>query len=82
MNLAAEGTYDIYKKLYCVAGEDKFKTCKRYIVSEITGKPTPMFVLPNSTYTVKQILNKMLENGDITEDDINWVKYEELVGNE
>lgn len=47
-----------YKKLYCTAGESKWKKCKRYMVSEATGK-CPDFVMPNSTYTVEEIKERM-----------------------
>jgi len=47
-----------YKKLYCSAGESKWKQCKRFMVSESTGK-CPDFVMPNSTYTLEEIIARM-----------------------
>lgn len=50
---------DVYKALYCNS-EEKFKQCKRYIVSEEVGKCAD-FVMPNSTYSLEEIIEKMKE---------------------
>jgi len=48
-----------YRKLYCTAGELKFKTCKRYIISEKMGRPAPDHIMPNSSLTIDEIIAKM-----------------------
>jgi hypothetical protein len=47
-----------YKTLYCQAGEAKYKSCKRYIISNTVGS-CPPDVLPNSSRTVDEIIAKM-----------------------
>lgn len=55
-----EGMDETYKKLYCTAGKVKYDTCKRYIVSELTGgKPIPEKIRPNCSLTIKEILATM-----------------------
>lgn len=51
---------DVYKRLYCNAGETKYKTCVRYIVSEKTGKPVPDNIMPNSTTPVEKIITLVM----------------------
>jgi hypothetical protein len=51
---------DVYKRLYCNAGEAKYKTCKRFIVSEKTGKPVPDNIMPNSTMEIDKIVELSL----------------------
>ncbi len=46
----------IYKTLFCNAGIEKYSLCKRYIVSERTGKPVPPNILPNSSKTIDEII--------------------------
>lgn len=60
---AKSGADDIYKHLFCSAGEEKFKTCKRYLVSEATKKPVPLNVMPNSFLSVNEIIQSMQEDG-------------------
>jgi hypothetical protein len=55
--LKRQDSAETYKKLYCKS-ETKFKECKRYIVSEQVGK-CPPFVLPNSSYTIDEIIERM-----------------------
>lgn len=50
---------ETYKTLYCTAGEVKYKTCKRYIVSEMMGRPAPDNIMPNCSLTVEEIIKKM-----------------------
>lgn len=56
--LMNEKTGQTYKNLYCTKPE-KFKECKRYLVSEIIKKPVPENILPNSPMTVDQILQRL-----------------------
>ncbi len=49
---------ETYRKLYCLAGKEKYSTCKRFQVSEITGKPVPETVMPNCSLTVDEIVRK------------------------
>ncbi len=51
-----------YKNLYCLAGEDKFKTCKRYQVSSLIGS-CPKNILPNSSKSVEEIINQIKKVG-------------------
>ena len=46
---------DVYKRLYCEAGEAGRLRCKRYQVAQILGK-CPENLLPNSTKTVEEII--------------------------
>jgi hypothetical protein len=48
---------EIYKALYCNS-ELNYKNCKRYMVSEKSGKCSD-FVMPNSSMTVDEIIIKM-----------------------
>lgn len=48
-----------YKKLYCTAGEAKYTTCKRYIISEKMGRPAPENIMPNCSLPIEQIIAKM-----------------------
>ena len=53
---------EVYKNLYCRAGVSKYGACKRYIVSEQLGKCAD-FVLPNSSFTVEEITERMIREG-------------------
>jgi len=55
--LTIENAAVAYKSLYCEAGEVKFSTCKRYIVSNKLGS-CPQDVLPNCSRTVEDIIAK------------------------
>jgi hypothetical protein len=50
---------ETYRNLYCLAGESKYSTCKRYIVSNRVGKPAPDTIMPNSSLSVEEIIAKM-----------------------
>lgn len=52
-NMAAKS----YQTQYCEAGEAKFTTCKRFIVSQQYGK-CPPDLLPNSLLSIEQIATK------------------------
>lgn len=56
--LSSERAGVAYKTLYCQAGEAKFKSCKRYIVSNQAGFCPPE-IMPNSSKTVDEILKKI-----------------------
>jgi len=55
-----ESAGETYKNLYCNAGETRFKTCKRYLVSEKVGRPAPDSIMPNSSLSVDEIISKMM----------------------
>lgn len=57
-----EGSSQVYKDLYCMAGADKFQTCKRYIVSEKTGMPVPKSIMPNTELSIEEIIKKTKNN--------------------
>jgi len=46
---------EVYKKLYCEAGEAGRLRCKRFQVAQVLGK-CPETVLPNSPKTVEEII--------------------------
>jgi hypothetical protein len=54
-----KGSSQIYKELYCLAGPERYKTCKRYIVSEKTGIPVPKNIMPNTELSVEEIIKKI-----------------------
>ena len=56
--LTIENAAVAYKSLYCQAGETKFSTCKRFIVSNTIGS-CPPDVLPNSSRTIEEIIEKV-----------------------
>ena len=55
---------EVYKELYCRAGESKYITCKRYMVSEKV-KICPDNVMPNSSMTVNEIIEQMKNTGQL-----------------
>jgi len=48
-----------YKNLFCTAGELKYKSCKRFIISEKMGRPAPDNIMPNSSMSIDDIISKM-----------------------
>jgi hypothetical protein len=56
--LTIENAVVAYKSLYCQAGEPKFKTCKRFIVSNKVGS-CPPDVLPNCSRTIDEIIERV-----------------------
>jgi hypothetical protein len=62
--LKRSSSEDVYKHLFCNAGKEKWTTCKRYLTSEKVGKCAD-WILPNSTLTVEQIIQKMKEKGEM-----------------
>ncbi|MGE4287212.1 MAG: hypothetical protein AB7E36_00885 [Salinivirgaceae bacterium] len=59
--LKRQESAETYKNLYC-RSTTKYKECKRYIVSEKTGK-CPNWLLPNSSYQMEEILTRMKKEG-------------------
>jgi hypothetical protein len=55
--LKRESSYTAYKNLYCCTKE-RFKECKRYIISNELGHCAD-FVMPNSSYSIEEIITKM-----------------------
>jgi hypothetical protein len=55
---------ETYKRLYCEAGEAGRNNCKRYQISQKTGK-CPENVLPNATKSVDEIIEEMRQKGQI-----------------
>jgi hypothetical protein len=51
-----QASKEVYQSLYCKAGAEKFKSCKRYIVSEKTGKPVPPTIMPNAQKSIEEIV--------------------------
>ena len=56
--LTIENAAVAYKTLYCEAGEERFKTCKRFIVANAVGS-CPPGVMPNSCKSVEEIVGKI-----------------------
>lgn len=50
---------ETYKNMYC---RKNYTDCKRYIVSEKVGKCAD-FVMPNSSYSVDEIVDRMKKEG-------------------
>jgi len=46
---------EVYKRLYCTAGEEGRKRCRRFQVAAILGACPPN-VLPNATKTAEEII--------------------------
>lgn len=56
--LYSEATGQTYKNLYCLNSE-RFKDCKRFIISEKTGLAVPDNILPNSSLSINEIIEKI-----------------------
>jgi len=61
--LKRQQSAETYKKMYCNVPSN-FANCKRYIIAEKAGK-CPDYVLPNSSYTIDEILERMTKEGVI-----------------
>ncbi|MBN1413794.1 MAG: hypothetical protein JW973_01735 [Bacteroidales bacterium] len=48
---------EVYKRLYCEAGEAGCMRCKRFQVAQVLGK-CPDNLLPNSTRSVEEIIKE------------------------
>lgn len=59
--LERQETADAYKNIYCSSSE-KHKECVRYIIAQKHGKCAD-FIMPNSSFTIEEIENKMHEEG-------------------
>jgi len=57
--LSSERMGKTFRKLYCEAGPEVYRQCKRFIVSEKTGKPVPADILPSSSLSVDEIIKTM-----------------------
>ena len=53
---------ETYKKLYCEAGVEGRKRCRRFQVAEKVGM-CPPDVLPNSSKSIDEIIEKMKAQG-------------------
>jgi hypothetical protein len=53
---------EVYRKLYCEAGEPGRKRCRRFQVATLSGKCPPN-VLPNASKTAAQIIADMKASG-------------------
>jgi hypothetical protein len=53
------GSAESYKNIYCKSGEHKWKTCKRYIVTDIIGEAIPENIMPNSLKSPEQIIEEL-----------------------
>lgn len=59
----SEQSLIIYKKLYCNAKDEYWQECRRLMIYKKTGKCAD-FVMPNSSLTIDQILDKMKDQGN------------------
>jgi hypothetical protein len=57
--LKREQSERIYRSLYCTAGKDSYQKCVRYQVSQKTGNPVPINVMPNSTRPIDEIIETL-----------------------
>lgn len=48
-----------YKSLYCMAGKERYTSCKRHLAAEKFGKPVPAGILPNSFLSLDEIGKQM-----------------------
>jgi len=46
-----------YRSLYCLQGNKKFKSCKRYQACTKLGKQVTRTVMPNSSLSLEEIAN-------------------------
>jgi hypothetical protein len=53
---------EVYRKLYCEAGESGRNRCRRFQVATIAGKCPPT-ILPNASKTAQQIVSEMRAAG-------------------
>ena len=56
---------ETYKRLYCEAGEEGRKKCRRFQVATAVGVCPPN-ILPNSSKSVEEIVKSMREQGIIS----------------
>ena len=59
--LTSDKSTETYKNLYCRSAE-KYKTCKRYLVSEKVGKCAD-YIMPNSSFSVDELVEQMKKKG-------------------
>ncbi|NOQ24306.1 MAG: hypothetical protein GQ564_02990 [Bacteroidales bacterium] len=62
--LKRSGSEESYKNLFCRAGKEKWSSCMRYQTSEKVGMCAD-WILPNSSLTIEQIVQKMKEKGEL-----------------
>lgn len=62
--LKRKGSEDSYKNLFCKAGKEKWASCKRYQISEKTGKCAD-WILPNCSMSVDEIVERMKAKGEL-----------------
>lgn len=55
--LFSERTGETYKRLFCE--NNRFNSCKRYLVSEIVKKPISEKIMPNSVLSVDELVEKI-----------------------
>jgi hypothetical protein len=46
-----------YRSLYCLQGNKKYKSCKRYQACVLLGKQVHRTILPNSSFSLEEIAN-------------------------
>ena len=59
--MMSERTGETFKKYYCLNSE-KYKSCKRYQVSEKYKVSIPPRILPNSRLSIEEIIEKIRLN--------------------
>lgn len=53
-----ESTGKTYRLLYCERGPKNYQQCRRYQVSEKTGKTVPVDIMPNDRLSIDEIITK------------------------
>jgi hypothetical protein len=51
---------DFYERTYCIAGEEYWSFCKRYLTKH-TLNLCPDFLMPDSSFSLDEILDKLEE---------------------
>lgn len=59
--MMTEKTGETFKKHYCL-NASKYGTCKRYQTSQLTDKPIPVSILPNSLLSIDEIVRRIEGN--------------------
>jgi hypothetical protein len=48
-----------YKNVYCTAGGQKYKSCKRFMLSQAVKVPIPTSILPNNPFSMESLIEKI-----------------------
>ncbi len=55
--LMSEKTGESYKNIYCLT--DRHNICKRFLAAQLTKKPIPVQVLPNTVISAEEIVKRI-----------------------